>query len=67
MHGLHVTLVVSAGLLLAGAVMALKLPRAMECAEPEAEPVRLPAQAAPDAPRIPAPVAPDRDAAARPA
>ncbi|MFD7082179.1 MFS transporter [Streptomyces sp. NPDC059918] len=30
-HGLHVTLVVSAGLLLAGAVMALKLPRVMEC------------------------------------
>ncbi|MFI5620020.1 MFS transporter [Streptomyces sp. NPDC051567] len=33
-HGLHVTLVVSAGLLLAGAVMALKLPRAMECGDP---------------------------------
>lgn len=33
-HGLHVTLVVSAGLLLAGAVMALKLPRTMESAEP---------------------------------
>lgn len=51
-HGLHVTLLVSAGLLLAGAVMALKLPRVMDCgavadAEPEAEPavVRLPAQA----------------------
>ncbi|MEU8437683.1 MFS transporter [Streptomyces sp. NPDC029216] len=35
-HGLHVTLVVSAGLLLAGAVMALKLPRTMENAEPAA-------------------------------
>ncbi|MER5398407.1 MFS transporter [Streptomyces sp. NPDC002599] len=30
-HGLHVTLVVSAGLLLLGAVMALRLPRVMEC------------------------------------
>ncbi|MEU7280533.1 MFS transporter [Streptomyces sp. NPDC045431] len=29
-HGLHVTLVVSAGLLLAGAAMALRLPRVME-------------------------------------
>ncbi|WP_236245417.1 MFS transporter [Streptomyces sp. CC210A] len=29
-HGLHVTLVVSAGLLLAGALMALRLPRAVE-------------------------------------
>ncbi|KOV29700.1 MULTISPECIES: MFS transporter [Streptomyces] len=45
-HGLHVTLLVSAGLLLAGAVMALKLPRVMECGAAEAaEPVRLPAQA----------------------
>ncbi|MGW1895591.1 MFS transporter [Streptomyces sp. NPDC002004] len=31
-HGLHVTLFVSAGLLLLGAVAALRLPRAMECA-----------------------------------
>ncbi|MEU2157958.1 MFS transporter [Streptomyces sp. NPDC019396] len=30
-HGLHVTLVVSAGLLLLGALAALRLPRAMEC------------------------------------
>jgi MFS transporter, DHA2 family, multidrug resistance protein len=30
-HGLHVTLLVSAGLLLLGAVMALRLPRVMEC------------------------------------
>ncbi|MFE1872103.1 MFS transporter [Streptomyces sp. NPDC059496] len=46
-HGLHVTLLVSAVLLFAGAVMALKLPRAMECgaAEDEAAEVRLPAQA----------------------
>ncbi|MFF9984335.1 MFS transporter [Streptomyces erythrochromogenes] len=45
-HGLHVTLLVSAALLFAGAVMALKLPRAMDCgAAEEAEPVRLPAQA----------------------
>ncbi|AWZ06120.1 MULTISPECIES: MFS transporter [unclassified Streptomyces] len=41
-HGLHVTLVVSAGLLFAGAAMALKLPRTMESAEPE--PLRVPAQ-----------------------
>ncbi|MZD04628.1 MFS transporter, partial [Streptomyces sp. SID5785] len=32
-HGLHVTLVVSAVLLLAGALAALKLPRRMECEE----------------------------------
>ncbi len=32
-HGLHVTLVVSAGLLLLGAVMALRLPRVMQCEE----------------------------------
>jgi DHA2 family multidrug resistance protein-like MFS transporter len=39
-HGLHVTLLVSAGLLLVGAVMALRLPRIMQC---EAPPVELPA------------------------
>ncbi|MFE7187212.1 MFS transporter [Streptomyces erythrochromogenes] len=45
-HGLHVTLLVSAALLFAGAVMALKLPQVMDCgAAEEAEPVRLPAQA----------------------
>ncbi|MFF0449195.1 MFS transporter [Streptomyces sp. NPDC004609] len=33
-HGLHVTLLVSAGLLLLGALAALRLPRIMECAEP---------------------------------
>ncbi|MEV7342531.1 MFS transporter [Streptomyces sp. NPDC093544] len=36
-HGLHVTLLVSAGLLLLGAVMALRLPRVMECEAPPAE------------------------------
>ncbi|MEU4726939.1 MFS transporter [Streptomyces sp. NPDC023588] len=50
-HGLHVTLLVSAGLLLAGAAMALRLPRVMECGGlGVAEPVRLPAQAG----RVPA-------------
>ncbi|MBT2406444.1 MULTISPECIES: MFS transporter [unclassified Streptomyces] len=45
-HGLHVTLVVSALLLFTGAAMALKLPRTMECPDAaEAEAVRLPAQA----------------------
>lgn len=33
-HGLHVTLLVSAGLLVLGAVMALRLPRGMECGVP---------------------------------
>ncbi|WP_329194035.1 MULTISPECIES: MFS transporter [unclassified Streptomyces] len=46
-HGLHVTLVVSAGLLFAGAVMALKLPRVMECGEPSGEAARVPAQGRP--------------------
>ncbi|WP_030870595.1 MFS transporter, partial [Streptomyces sp. NRRL F-2747] len=71
-YGLHVTLVVSAGLLLAGAVMALKLPRVMECpdsaeCDADAEPVRLPAQAGTGAGRVPAAAQPDRDPAARPA
>ncbi|MDV9177468.1 MFS transporter [Streptomyces sp. W16] len=35
-HGLHVTLLVSAGLLLLGAVMALRLPRIMQCELPAA-------------------------------
>jgi DHA2 family multidrug resistance protein-like MFS transporter len=39
-HGLHVTLLVSAGLLLLGAVMALRLPRVMQC---EGEAVVVPA------------------------
>ncbi|MFE0601820.1 MFS transporter [Streptomyces sp. NPDC058892] len=59
-HGLHVTLLVSAALLFAGAVMALKLPRAMECGAAEetgeGEPVRLPAQAKGEAQARPAPV-----------
>ncbi|GAA2808590.1 MFS transporter [Streptomyces showdoensis] len=39
-NGLHVTLFVSAGLLLLGALMALRLPRVMECAaDQEPEPV----------------------------
>ncbi|KND39933.1 hypothetical protein IQ63_01405 [Streptomyces acidiscabies] len=33
-HGLHVTLLVSAGLLLLGAVMALRLPRVMQVEVP---------------------------------
>ncbi|MGX9890848.1 MFS transporter [Streptomyces sp. NPDC002276] len=36
-HGLHVTLLVSAGLLLLGAVMALRLPRVMQCEAPLAK------------------------------
>ncbi|MEU1417034.1 MFS transporter [Streptomyces sp. NPDC005731] len=45
-HGLHVTLLVSAGLLLLGAVMALRLPRVMNCEPPPA-----PGPAAVPAPR----------------
>lgn len=40
-HGLHVTLLVSAGLLVLGAVMALRLPRVMQC-EQAAATVELP-------------------------
>ncbi|MFF2526951.1 MFS transporter [Streptomyces liangshanensis] len=36
-HGLHVTLLVSAGLLLLGALAALRLPRIMECPAPGAD------------------------------
>ncbi|MFF5446558.1 MFS transporter [Streptomyces sp. NPDC012888] len=60
-HGLHVTLLVSAGLLLTGAVMALKLPRAMECADPAAPAVEG------GAVRIPAQPTKDRDPAHHPA
>ncbi|MEU5433473.1 MFS transporter [Streptomyces sp. NPDC020719] len=42
-HGLHVTLLVSVGLLVLGALAALRLPRVMECAAQHAE---LPAQRA---------------------
>ncbi|MEV6049836.1 MFS transporter [Streptomyces sp. NPDC052107] len=53
-HGLHVTLLVSAGLLLLGAVMALRLPRVMQCAEDAAtvEAVELPAQRELAEPRV---------------
>ncbi|MCQ4197139.1 MFS transporter, partial [Streptomyces parvulus] len=44
-HGLHVTLVVSAGLLLLGAVMALRLPRVMQCEGEEAVSVPAPRDA----------------------
>lgn len=68
-HGLHVTLVVSAGLLLAGAVMALKLPRTMDNADPAGcgdpagggadagarPPARLPAQPKAEAAAAPGP------------
>ncbi|MCX0243055.1 MFS transporter [Streptomyces drozdowiczii] len=47
--GLHVTLLVSAGLLLLGALAALRLPRAMECAPKLCEP-RDPAERPADAP-----------------
>ncbi|MFF3613904.1 MFS transporter [Streptomyces sp. NPDC002580] len=43
-HGLHVTLLVSAGLLLLGAVMALRLPRIMDCEVPETGPAAIPAE-----------------------
>ncbi|OIJ90812.1 MFS transporter [Streptomyces sp. MUSC 14] len=42
-HGLHVTLLVSAGLLLLGAVMALRLPRVMHCGTEAVTTVELPA------------------------
>ncbi|MDQ1044239.1 MFS transporter [Streptomyces sp. V4I2] len=42
-YGLHVTLLVSAGLLLLGAVMALRLPRTMQCGEVGAGAVEVPA------------------------
>ncbi|MCQ8772579.1 MFS transporter [Streptomyces telluris] len=55
-HGLHVTLALSAALLLAGAVAALRLPRAMECgvtpsaAEPAAAAGPVPAEEGPAPP-----------------
>ncbi|MFI2373224.1 MFS transporter [Streptomyces sp. NPDC018833] len=56
-HGLHVALLVSAGLLLLGAVAALRLPRAMECAA-----VRPDTAARPDAcPRPDAAIPPSRE------
>ncbi|MEV8569032.1 MFS transporter [Streptomyces sp. NPDC051322] len=66
-HGLHVTLLVSAGLLLCGALAALRLPRVMECgaadepaaqasapADEPAAKASVPAQAAPRLRRAPA-------------
>ncbi|MFE0515368.1 MFS transporter [Streptomyces sp. NPDC058964] len=50
-HGLHVTLLVSGGLLLLGAVMALRLPRVMLCEE-EAAAVEVPAPREPAMPRV---------------
>ncbi|MEU1705928.1 MFS transporter [Streptomyces sp. NPDC005706] len=50
-HGLHVTLLVSAGLLLLGAMMALRLPRIMQCGEQGADEV--PAVGAVPSPREP--------------
>ncbi|MFD5496887.1 MFS transporter [Streptomyces sp. NPDC001812] len=51
-HGLHVTLLVSAGLLLLGAAMALWLPRAMHCETATAgeTPADVPAEASTDVP-----------------
>ncbi|MFJ9648175.1 MFS transporter [Streptomyces sp. NPDC101206] len=80
-QGLHITLVVSAVLLLAGAVMALKLPRVMECTDvpetgsdaPAGSDATAGADGAPDAdpdaerPRIPGPARSGRDALAGPA
>ncbi|MFG2950595.1 MFS transporter [Streptomyces adustus] len=54
-HGLHVTLLVSAGLLLLGAMMALRLPRVMHCGEDATVPaVPTPREAAES--RVPAEV-----------
>lgn len=43
-HGLHITLAVSAGLLLLGALAALRLPRTMECPADDEEPSQGPDQ-----------------------
>ncbi|MEU3984927.1 MFS transporter [Streptomyces sp. NPDC026672] len=48
-HGLHVTLLVSAGLLLLGAVMALRLPRVMHC---DPTPLEVPSPREPERPRV---------------
>ncbi|MET9903619.1 MFS transporter [Streptomyces sp. NPDC006446] len=55
-HGLHVTLLVSAALLLLGAVMALRLPRVMDCSAPATD-------SAPDAKPGPAGIPAPRDVA----
>ncbi|MER6823036.1 MFS transporter [Streptomyces cellulosae] len=54
-HGLHVTLLVSAGLLLAGAAMALRLPRLMHCDPEEEIPSGPPSDASAPAPADPGP------------
>ncbi|MFE5407114.1 MFS transporter [Streptomyces sp. NPDC056580] len=54
-HGLHVTLLVSAGLLLLGALMALRLPRVMHCGEPaegEAPAAGVPSPREPQKPKV---------------
>ncbi|HEY9375156.1 MFS transporter [Streptomyces sp.] len=56
--GLHVTLVVSAGLLLLGALMALRLPRVMECPQEQARPEEQSAETAPRAAEPTVPVEP---------
>ncbi|MFG2873141.1 MFS transporter [Streptomyces sp. NPDC048338] len=61
-HGLHVTLFVSAGLLLLGALMALRLPRVMECTVDPEDLAERPRAAGADV----APGAGDRAAAAGP-
>ncbi|MFF0163406.1 MFS transporter [Streptomyces sp. NPDC005263] len=50
-HGLHVTLLVSAGLLVLGAVMALRLPRVMQCETAAAKGESAAAEAGIPAPR----------------
>ncbi|WP_327357167.1 MFS transporter [Streptomyces sp. NBC_01304] len=57
-HGLHVTLLASAGLLLVGALAALKLPRTMDCSAPAADECETPASGIAE---IPAPASGARD------
>ncbi|MFI6684677.1 MFS transporter [Streptomyces sp. NPDC050485] len=59
-HGLHVTLFVSAALLLLGAVAGLRLPRIMDCsvAGPESAPEAEPRQAQPLSVKLPSPARP---------
>ncbi|WP_225838275.1 MFS transporter [Streptomyces sp. NK08204] len=67
-HGLHVTLLVSAGLLLLGAAMALRLPRIMHCPEQQARTerpagVEVPAPREAAQPRVPVAALDVRDVA----
>ncbi|MFD7436674.1 MFS transporter [Streptomyces sp. NPDC059861] len=64
-HGLHVTLLVSAGLLLMGAVMALRLPRLMHCDTGAAEVPSPRTAPAPAAPARPVPLRSEVDVARR--